>query len=593
MKRLVKNILYNLKLNRKFLIVYICCVIIPLVVTDSLVFYGLYSAELNERRHDRENEALSYQNLIINSIEYDSIIARAASANRSLNAFLERDYRDGYNYLEAYFNFKENSFFNTIQGLKSDNIVVYADNSTIKNGGLFQSMAKNRLKNEEWYQRFLETGKDEAVLVFYDNGENVSIGKRRRFIYVKRMKDYLYESDMEKIITIENDANKLSLEIKQLPSNCPMYMCCGDYCVFSNKGDNISYSDVMERLDGDPENNHTVKTFRYLNSEFVIYVFNDDLTLSSVISQRFGIILALLIFTILFPILTMKVIERSITSRVSVLNNAFEGDENGAFKPISSIQGSDELALLMENYNRIVTINNNLINTVYKDKLREQENDIARKNAELLALQSQINPHFLFNALESIRMHSMLKGEDETAEMVEKLAFMERQNVEWEHDAVPIRKELEFIRAYLALQSYRFGDRLSFDIDIDKDCENILIPKLTLTTFVENACVHGIESKSSQGWIFVRVYEAGEQLCIEVEDTGDGMNEKEVAALSKSINSIDIETLKTKKRVGILNACLRIKMMFDNKVDFIIDSEKGIGFSVLIKIPMELIKKQE
>ncbi|MCQ2482962.1 MAG: histidine kinase [Clostridia bacterium] len=247
----------------------------------------------------------------------------------------------------------------------------------------------------------------------------------------------------------------------------------------------------------------------------------------------------------------------------------------------------------MENYNRIVSINNHLIQTVYKDRLREQESDIARKNAELLALQSQINPHFLFNALESIRMHSVLKGEDETAAMVEKLAVMERQNVEWEHDSVTIKKEMEFVRAYLALQNYRFGERLSFDIDIDGDCENILIPKLTLTTFVENACVHGIESKSSQGWIFVRVYKNADSLCIEIEDTGDGMDENEVEALSESINSIDIETIKTKKRVGILNACLRIKMMFDNAVKFVLESEKGIGFSVVIYISLEKINEQQ
>ena len=180
----------------------------------------------------------------------------------------------------------------------------------------------------------------------------------------------------------------------------------------------------------------------------------------------------------------------------------------------------------MHNYNRIVEINNELTNTIYKDKLREQESDLARKNAELLALQSQINPHFLFNALESIRMHSILKGENETAEMVQRLAVMERQNVEWHDDAVTIEEEEEFIDAYLQLQSYRFGERISFNIDISEDCKKILIPKLTLVTFVENACVHGIESKSSQGWIFVRVYKNDDQLFIEVEDTGDGMDEK-------------------------------------------------------------------
>ncbi len=589
MIKLARKLLYNSRLNRKFLIVYICCVIIPLVATDSLIFYGLLTAEANNRENERVNEAIAYQNIIISAMEYDSIIARAASKNSSLNEFLDRRYPRPIDFYDAYSNYISSSFFNTLSGLKSDNITVYADNPTLRNGGFFQQLSK--AENSQWYKRYLESGKEETLLVFYDDNDNIRRDKRKKIIYVKRLTDYETESKTSKIITIENDYYRMAQSLKDLSAVCPMYICVDDFCVFSSEGDNIPYSEVVERYTNETRY-LTERSFTYRGTEFKIYIFSDDYNLYTVIKERIWIILLLLVFTILFPILIMKVIERSITGRISVLKSAFDGDESGSFKPINSIVGSDEIASLMENYNRIVSINNHLIQTVYKDRLREQESDIARKNAELLALQSQINPHFLFNALESIRMHSVLKGEDETAAMVEKLAVMERQNVEWEHDSVTIKKEMEFVRAYLALQNYRFGERLSFDIDIDEGCENILIPKLTLTTFVENACVHGIESKSSQGWIFVRVYKNADNLCIEIEDTGDGMEENEVEALSRSINSIDIETIKTKKRVGILNACLRIKMMFDNAVRFVIESEKGIGFSVVIYIALDKINEQ-
>ena len=153
----------------------------------------------------------------------------------------------------------------------------------------------------------------------------------------------------------------------------------------------------------------------------------------------------------------------------------------------------------------------------------------------------------------------------------------------------PVEEEEEFINAYLQLQSYRFGDRISFNIDISKECKNILIPKLTLVTFVENACIHGIESKSTQGWIFVRVYNNADHLVIEVEDTGDGMDEKEVELLQQNMNTVTIDTIKKAKHVGILNACLRIKMMFKDQAKFSIESEKGIGMSVIIMIPSDMI----
>lgn len=591
MRKFIRNIIYNLKLNKKFLIVYVCCVIIPLIITDAVVFNGLLTAEMNNRRYDRENEALAYKNLIISSIQYDEIIARASSANRSLNQFVDTYYAQPYDFYAAYSDFVSNSFFNTLSGLNSDTIVVFADNPTILNGGCFQQLSL--VQEEEWYKRFIATGKDEAFLVFYDETYNSRSTEHRRVLYVKRLLDYSYESNVEKIIVISNDVSKLSINLKSVPSENPMYIMCDGHCIFSNTGDGIDYNEAMKLINSVSPKNKTESSFVYLNTELKIYILNDDLTITSVISQRLWIVVMLLVFTLVFPILIMKIIERSITGRIFTLNKAFEGDKSGSFKPIPTVFGSDEIATLMSNYNRIVDINNTLINTVYKEKLREQESDIARKNAELLALQSQINPHFLFNALESIRMHSMLKGEDETAEMVEKLAVMERQNVEWENDAVTIRKELEFIKAYLALQSYRFGERLSFDIDIQEGCEKILIPKLTLTTFVENACVHGIESKASQGWIFVRIYRLGDLFTIEVEDTGDGMDEDEVEELTERINNVDIETIKSRKRVGILNACLRIKMMFDDNVKFVIDSEKGVGFSVSINIPTNMIKEQE
>ena len=210
----------------------------------------------------------------------------------------------------------------------------------------------------------------------------------------------------------------------------------------------------------------------------------------------------------------------------------------------------------------------------YKNKIHEQEMLVGRKNAELLALHSQINPHFLFNVLESIRMHSILKKENETADMVAKLAVMQRQYVEWGNDSVSIFQEIEFVKAYLALQKYRFGERLNYDIEVDRECENFKIPKLTIVTFVENACVHGIESKSSPGWIFVRIGRQGERLEIEIEDTGSGMAEAKLTELQNNMCNADIEMLKGGGRVGIINACVRLKMVTENRVEFRVEVDK-------------------
>lgn len=217
---------------------------------------------------------------------------------------------------------------------------------------------------------------------------------------------------------------------------------------------------------------------------------------------------------------------------------------------------------------------------------------VAKQNAELLALHSQINPHFLFNALESIRMHSIIKKELETADMVQKLAVMQRQYVEWQEDEISIAREMDFVEAYLGLQKYRFGDRLSYKLDMDTGCEQFQIPKLSIVTFVENACVHGIESKGTSGWIFVRIFKENENLCLEIEDTGSGMDEEQAKTLLARMTNANINMLKSKGRVGIVNACLRLKIITNDEVYFELESEEGVGTLIQIQIPCRYLTKE-
>ena len=123
--------------------------------------------------------------------------------------------------------------------------------------------------------------------------------------------------------------------------------------------------------------------------------------------------------------------------------------------------------------------------------------------------------------------------------------------------------------------------------------EQIRIPKLTIVTFVENACVHGIESKASPGWIFVRAYKREEQLCIEIEDTGSGIEEQKLYQMQHDMQNADIEMLKNKKSVGMLNACLRLKMYTEDHVCFEIEGEEGVGTWITICIPMEYLSFAE
>ena len=182
-------------------------------------------------------------------------------------------------------------------------------------------------------------------------------------------------------------------------------------------------------------------------------------------------------------------------------------------------------------------------------------------------------------------MHSVIRKEKITAEMVEKLAVMQRQYVDWGEDLIEVGKEMEIVKNYMDLQQYRFGKRLSYRLDVETECQHQKIPKLTIVTFAENACVHGIEKKTAPGWIFITVYRENEEMCIEVEDTGEGMTEKEFDSMRRKMKNASIELLENEKGVGIINACLRLKMMSHDRVQFELNGEEGTGVSVLIRLP--------
>ena len=133
----------------------------------------------------------------------------------------------------------------------------------------------------------------------------------------------------------------------------------------------------------------------------------------------------------------------------------------------------------------------------------------------------------------------------------------------------------------------------NYELDIEEGCLEYRIPKLTIVTFVENACVHGIESKTVPGWIFVRVYKEGDRLCVEVEDTGEGMDEKRLKELTEKMSTVTIEDIKQKKHVGMLNACLRIQIVTDYSAELLAEAEEGVGTLIQIKIPIAKLVGEE
>lgn len=589
MKKLLKKIeisMDNFKIKKKLYIMYLLCVLVPLIVTDTLVITLVAHSVEVSKRHEMEDVANTVKYYFINCINNADSMTKSIYTSKHIDTFLEQKFYNPIDYMNGYQEFQKNIQFAT--GVNSNRLTAtfYTDNGTIVPGGLLKDIAS--INHKRWFEQFEMSGKEKKFLVFYDDTDKYAISPQRRMMFIQKL-NFISHGNFRKFVVVDLDYKTTTNNLCNMHFAVPVYICLDGKILMSNDKTKNNYS--MPFDDYVEKKNSLVMNIQLHDNNFQVIIEHPPIEVISTIRSNFPIIALLILINIILPLIYVWGFNRSFTKRLQELSDAFNKIDEERLCEISDARGRDEIGKLMFNYNKMVHRLNDLIQKVYISKMKEQEMTVARKNAELLALHSQINPHFLFNALESIRMHSIIKKEYETADMVQCLAILQRQYLEWNEDYVEIEREMEFVKHYLELQKYRFGERLSYDLEVDDSCKEYRIPKLSIVTFVENACVHGIESKSAPGWIFLRVYSEQNFLFIEVEDTGNGMEEEFMSKLLLKMRDANITMLKEKGRVGIINACLRLKMFTNNETKFELESEEGVGTIVQMKIPLIYVEQ--
>ncbi len=573
----LEKMFYRVKLRNKMILLFVFCVILPLLVTDGIVFYNVYRMNNFTRIQELSSDAMAIKYGMANYFEYPAALIQNIYKNETLEELLDRQYERPVDYYNEYIKFKKLSLYESWLGAGRDKISIYADNDTILNGFMFYKLEP--VREEMWYKRL---GDSEGLVVMFIFGKDTTETYSKRSILLLRKLDRYKRSGCEKVLKMEINYSRFLDTIINDSIESDVYICMDNRVLMTNVG-GTHFRETYPFFGEDIKYDYSY-TFDLYGETFTVYLRSRNTNFWIYDTQLVTIVVIVIIINLFLPIFMIGRLISSVARRIDKLDDAFENAGSDSLTKIDRVEGNDEITSLMENYNVMADRMNELIQTVYVEKLKEQEMDIARQNAELQALHSQINPHFLFNALESIRMRSLIKSEHETAEMVEHLALMQRANVNWHSDVVSVDEEVSFIEAYLELQKYRFGDRLNYNIEIDDSCKKQKLPRLSIVTFVENACVHGIEGKTEKGWIFIRIYPDGKKTIIEIEDTGIGMNEEIQEILLFKMNNASLDLIKTGRGIGMTNACLRLKMMPDTKVEFELESEPGVGTTVMIII---------
>lgn len=271
----------------------------------------------------------------------------------------------------------------------------------------------------------------------------------------------------------------------------------------------------------------------------------------------------------------LRFLSRSITKPLDQLNHAMKTVQYQHLNVSLAVKGRDEIGELTESFNYMMGRIHTLVNRVYEEKL-------AQKNAEIEALQAQINPHFLYNTLDSINWMLIDRDEMDISSVVVSLGKLMQYSMDTSSALVPLHMEYRNALDYLKIQKNRLEDRLLYELDLPSDLENFLIPRLILQPLIENAIIHGILPSGRSGRITVRTRQEGGRLVLSVQDNGDGMDAGQLQQLRQLLSGSQ-----EGGSIGMRNVARRLQLHFDGLCRFFVDSSPGQGTTVRLMLPMQ------
>ncbi len=295
--------------------------------------------------------------------------------------------------------------------------------------------------------------------------------------------------------------------------------------------------------------------------------------LNSILGLTVVVSLVCLAIAFMFSAYTSSVL----TSPINQLLSSMEKVKNGNFKEKVDFKYNDEIGMLGAQYNDMIDNINNLIGKVYKLQIKERE-------AELKALQAQINPHFLYNTLDTIFWKAEKSKQKDISEMVYALSRLFRTTLNKGSEFILVKEEKEFIEHYLLLQSSRFREKLTYEIDFDPLIQDYSIPKLIFQPFVENSIIHGMEAYDRTCHIKISGVFANEKMVFVIEDNGAGICQDTINKLLEKTRN-DEKGYPSKQGYAISNVDQRLALYYDGDYEINITGLPGEGTRVEIIIP--------
>lgn len=291
------------------------------------------------------------------------------------------------------------------------------------------------------------------------------------------------------------------------------------------------------------------------------------------------------IATLVIVVFATMAVSLKLTSPIKILITNMKRVEKGEFQADFESLGNDEFGMLGRHFKLMIAKINELIEKEYKL-------EIENKSTQLKVLQSQVNPHFLYNAFQSIGTLALKHKAVQVYSLLTSLSRMMRYSMNTNEDVVPLSKEVDHVKSYLALQKQRFTENFEFELDIKAEAETIQVPKMILQPLVENCFKHGFDQKEEKSHILIKVNLLENNIvCIEVSDNGIGVNDQQLRRIQKELLGESAKNETALKTIGLKNIYDRLQIYYHHKAEMIVRSTENDGFTVIIKLPITECKE--
>lgn len=331
-------------------------------------------------------------------------------------------------------------------------------------------------------------------------------------------------------------------------------------------------------------------TFKPIKADDQIFIFSSDFDALPDIQKILIVMILIVGVSTVIPTLVILKYTRQLTTRVDTLRTEMHRVTGGDYNIIETFKGNDELAELFADLKYMISSIKERDQAIFDGKIKEQQLINHQQTMEMELLSSKINPHFLYNTLETIRMKAFANDDLDVANAVKLLGKYMRYNLESTGEMTTLQSELSYIEIYLGIQKLRFTSKINYTIEVDDSIEtdNIKILPLLIQPIVENAILHGHEETIEDGRIDIQIMDMGDSVKVEVSDNGCGMDD---ITLNRLRFKLEQEEKPTKTSFGLYNIHQRLKLYYGEAYGLSIESEVNLGTVIDFILPKSPLRE--